>query len=45
MLTCGGVALLPDWEDSKGAMIEARLAINLGLEVTPVDEWIREGGE
>jgi hypothetical protein len=45
MLTCGGVALLPDWEESRGAKIEARLAVNLGLEVKPLEAWIAEGGK
>ena len=43
MLACGGVALLPGWEDSKGAMIEARLALELGLIVKPLAAWIAEG--
>ena len=45
MLTCDGVALLPDWEDSRGAKIEARLARELGLIVKPVAAWIAEGGD
>ena len=42
MLTSDGVALLPGWEDSKGAMIEARLARELGLIVKPLAAWIAE---
>jgi hypothetical protein len=45
MLAYGGVALLPDWEESAGARIEARLAREVGIPVKPVDEWIAEGGE
>lgn len=40
MLRCGGVALLPDWRQSKGAMIEARLAHEVGIPVKPIEEWI-----
>jgi hypothetical protein len=39
MLSCDGVALLPDWKESKGAKIEARLARELGLEVRPRKDW------
>lgn len=45
MLRCDGVALLPDWEDSKGAMIEARLAREVGIPVKPIEDWIEEGGK
>jgi hypothetical protein len=45
MLECDGVALLPDWEESRGAKIEARLAREVGIPVKPVGEWIAEVGE
>jgi hypothetical protein len=47
MLQCDGVALLPDWEDSRGAKIEERLAGELGIETLPIDGWIKraEGEE
>lgn len=45
MLTCEGVALLPGWEDSKGAVIEAQLALEVGLTVKPIEAWIAEGGK
>lgn len=35
----GGVALLPGWEDSQGAMLERRVAVAVGLDVQPVDQW------
>lgn len=31
MLTCSHVLLLPDWQKSKGAIIEARTALDLGI--------------
>jgi hypothetical protein len=42
LLDCDGVALLPDWKESKGAKIEARLAGDLGIPVKPVEEWLNE---
>jgi hypothetical protein len=41
MLLSDGVALLPDWEESKGAKIEERLAREVGLPVKPIAEWIK----
>ena len=39
MLGCDGVALLSNWQDSKGAQIEAQLAKGIGIEVRPCNEW------
>ena len=39
MLGCDGVALLSNWQDSKGAKIEASLAAQIGIEVRPYNEW------
>jgi hypothetical protein len=39
MLLCDGVSLLPDWQESRGAKIEERLARELGIEVRPCAEW------
>lgn len=36
MLTCDTVALLDGWEGSRGAGIERRLAVDLGLRVLPL---------
>jgi hypothetical protein len=40
MLQCDGVSLLPDWKQSKGAKIEARLARELGMDVRPGRDWL-----
>ena len=47
MLGCDGVALLPSWEESRGALIEARLAKELGMTAMPISWWLgeRSGGE
>ena len=37
---CDGVALLPNWESSRGAVIEARLARDLRMESHTVAEWM-----
>jgi hypothetical protein len=42
MLMADAVALLPDWEESRGARIEARLAGEIGLPVKPLDKWLEE---
>jgi hypothetical protein len=39
MLLCDGVSLLPDWKKSKGAKIEARLALKLGMDVRESKKW------
>ena len=43
MLACDGVAVLADWQDSRGARIEARLAEKLGMPVLPVAQWLEKG--
>ncbi len=37
LLTCDGVALLPGWEKSTGALLERRLAMQAGLAIFYVD--------
>lgn len=36
---CDGVALLPDWKDSKGARIEKYVAEEMGLAVKEIKKW------
>ena len=44
MLQCDGVALLPNWKESKGALIEARLAKSLGIITKPLSGWLKGDG-
>ncbi len=44
LLTCDGVAMLPGWVGSRGAVIETLLADDLGLPVMNVDQWVLRGG-
>jgi hypothetical protein len=37
-----GVALLPGWQDSRGAALEAHVARSIDLPVRTVDEWLAE---
>jgi hypothetical protein len=39
MLTCDAVALLPNWQISKGAMIEYRTAIAIGIPALLCEEF------
>jgi hypothetical protein len=45
MLQCGGVALLPDWEESRGAKIEERLARDTGIETLPIAGWLKRAAD
>lgn len=40
MLRCDGVATLPGFADSKGALIETDLAIQIGIPVNSIEVWI-----
>lgn len=40
LVTCDGVAALPFWTNSKGANIEIKLAVGLGLRVGTVNDWL-----
>ena len=39
LVRCDGVALLPGWDLSRGAQIEAALATQLGMRLWSVDMW------
>jgi hypothetical protein len=39
MICCDGVALLSDWEDSRGATLESYIASELSIPVCPLVDW------
>ena len=41
LVKCDGVALLPGWRESRGAKIEQRLAMGLGMDTHTVVGWVR----
>jgi hypothetical protein len=41
MMDCNAVALLPGWEDSRGATIEVDLAGKLDMAIHPLVHWLR----
>lgn len=40
LLTCDGVALLPDWHRSRGACLEVRIADDLGMPTAALRVWL-----
>lgn len=38
---CDGIALLPGWRESAGALLEHTVAYECGLEVRPLAGWLR----
>jgi hypothetical protein len=40
LLTCDGVALLPGWIESRGALLEHYVAMELGMDIRYVHEWL-----
>lgn len=43
-LHADGIAVLPGWEASKGALVETALAEALNLPVAPVEDWLASAG-
>jgi hypothetical protein len=44
VVSSDGLAVLPGWEKSRGALLEVYVAQNLGLPVRPIDEWLNNSG-
>lgn len=42
LLDCDGVAILPNWTNSRGANLEIRIAQALGMPVKRFTRWINE---
>ena len=40
LLACDGIALLPGWENSRGARLEVYIADALGMPICPVAKWL-----
>jgi hypothetical protein len=40
VLAADGLAMLPGWENSRGAQVESFVARALGLEVRPLSDWL-----
>lgn len=45
MLRADGVAVLPDWQESRGAKAEVDLAHVLGMPVRPFNNWLGRWGQ
>lgn len=43
LLGCDAVAVLPGWEDSRGATLEVSVARALDMPVRPVADWLADG--
>ena len=40
LTTCDGIALLHNWQNSKGAIGERNVGMLLGLDIRPVEKWL-----
>lgn len=40
LIWCDGVATLPGWQESKGAVLEVHVAQQLDISVRPVQTWL-----
>ncbi|WP_142122367.1 DUF4406 domain-containing protein [Rarobacter faecitabidus] len=40
LVGCDGVATLPGWQESRGAVLEVHIAHALGMAVEPIERWV-----
>ena len=40
LVGCSALAMLPGWEQSKGARLEHHIGVELGLTILPFEDWI-----
>lgn len=45
MLACDGIALLPSWENSRGALLETHIAAALDMDAQPVEVWLDDAAK
>ena len=45
LTTCDGIALLHNWQNSKGAIGERNVGMLLGLDIRPLESWIAEAAK
>ena len=43
LLDCEGIALLPGWENSRGAELETHIGRVLQMDIRPYTDWLGEG--
>ena len=45
LVSCDGIALIFNWQESRGAVLEAGLALDIYMQAHTVDIWIQRGAK